>query len=44
MKFGLYLKQKGAINAEQLLAAIGHQQSKMPPIGQLASEALVVIR
>ncbi len=38
MKFGLYLKKKGAITAEQLVAALDHQHSRMPPVGQLAME------
>jgi len=38
MKFGLYLKKKGVINAEQLVAAIDYQHSKVPPVGQLAME------
>ncbi len=38
MKFGLYLKKKGAITADQLVAALDHQHSRMPPVGQLAME------
>jgi hypothetical protein len=38
MKFGLYLKTKGVINAEQLVAVIDYQHSKVPPVGQLAME------
>lgn len=38
MKFGLYLKKKGLITAEELVAAIEYQHSRMPPIGQLAME------
>jgi hypothetical protein len=38
MKFGLYLKKKGLITAEELVAAIDYQHSRMPPIGQLAME------
>jgi hypothetical protein len=38
MKFGLYLKNKGVISAEQLVAALGVQESKTVPLGQLAIE------
>jgi len=38
MKFGLYLKKKGLITAEELVTAIDYQHSRMPPIGQLAME------
>ena len=38
MKFGLYLKKKGVITAEELVAALDHQHSRMPPIGQVAME------
>jgi hypothetical protein len=38
MKFGLYLKKKRVITAEELVAAIDYQHSRMPPIGQLAME------
>jgi hypothetical protein len=38
MKFGLYLKNKGVISAEGLIAALEYQQSRMPPVGQLALE------
>jgi hypothetical protein len=38
MKFGLYLKSKGVISADQLVAALEVQQSKMVPLGQLAIE------
>lgn len=38
MKFGLYLKKKGIISAEELVAAIDYQHNRMPPIGQLAME------
>lgn len=38
MKFGLYLKKKGLITAEELVAAIEYQHNRMPPIGQLAME------
>ncbi len=42
MKFGLYLKKKGVINAEQLVAAIDYQHNRIPPIGQLAIEECVL--
>ena len=38
MKFGLYLKNKGVISAEGLVAALDYQQGRMPPVGQLAME------
>lgn len=38
MKFGLHLKKKGVITAEQLVAAIDYQHSREPPVGQLAME------
>jgi len=38
MKFGLYLKKKGVITAEVLVAALDYQHSRMPPVGQLAME------
>jgi hypothetical protein len=38
MKFGLYLKRKGVLSAEALVAALEFQQSRMPPVGQLAME------
>ena len=38
MKFGLYLKKKGVITAEELVSAFDYQQSRMPPVGQLAME------
>jgi hypothetical protein len=38
MKFGLYLKNKGVISADELVAALEVQQSKMVPVGQLAIE------
>jgi hypothetical protein len=38
MKFGLYLKNKGVITAEGLVAALEFQQGRMPPVGQLAME------
>jgi hypothetical protein len=38
MHFGLYLKNKGVIDAEQLVAAIEVQIEALVPIGQLALE------
>jgi hypothetical protein len=38
MKFGLYLKQKGILSADALVDALEYQQSRMPPVGQLAME------
>jgi hypothetical protein len=38
MKFALYIKSKGVISAEQLVAALEVQQERLPPIGQLAIE------
>ena len=38
MHFGLYLKKKGIISAEQLVAALEAQLATMPRIGQLALE------
>jgi hypothetical protein len=38
MHFGLYLKNKGIISAEQLVAALEVQTRKLVPIGQLALE------
>jgi hypothetical protein len=38
MHFGLYLKKKGTITAEQLVAALEEQMSLRVPIGQLALE------
>lgn len=38
MKFGLYLKRKGVLSADALVAALEFQQSRMPPVGQLAME------
>lgn len=37
-KFGLYLKKKDLITADELIAAIEDQHTQMPPIGQLAIE------
>lgn len=38
MHFGLYLKKKGIISAEQLVAALEVQLATLPRIGQLALE------
>jgi hypothetical protein len=38
MQFGLYLKNKGVISAEQLVDALEAQMKWMVPIGQLALE------
>jgi hypothetical protein len=38
MRFGLYLKGKGIVTADQLVAALEVQQAKKVPIGQLAIE------
>jgi hypothetical protein len=38
MHFGLYLKKKGIISAEQLVDALEEQTKKLVPIGQLALE------
>jgi hypothetical protein len=38
MHFGLYLKKKGIVTAEQLVAALEAQLATMPRIGQLALE------
>jgi hypothetical protein len=38
MHFGMYLKNKGAISAEQLVAALEVQMNTLVPIGQLALE------
>ncbi len=38
MKFGLYLRRTGVLSADALVAALEFQQSKMPPVGQLAME------
>jgi hypothetical protein len=38
MHFGIYLKNKGIITAEQLVAAIEVQLNRLTPIGQLALE------
>lgn len=38
MHFGLYLKKKGLVTAEQLVAALETQHDTLVPIGQLALE------
>jgi hypothetical protein len=38
MQFGLYLKKKGIVSAEQLVAALEAQQKQLVRIGQLAIE------
>jgi hypothetical protein len=38
MHFGMYLKKKGVITAEQLVSAIEVQMNTLVPIGQLALE------
>jgi hypothetical protein len=38
MHFGLYLKRKGVISAEELVTALEHQIQSLAPIGQLALE------
>jgi hypothetical protein len=42
MQFGLYLKTKGVITAEQLVAALEVQHKRLVPIGQLAMEECVL--
>jgi hypothetical protein len=42
MHFGLYLKKKGMISAEQLVAALEAQLATMPRIGQLALEEGII--
>ena len=42
MHFGLYLKNKGIISAEQLVAALETQLNTLPPIGQLALEEGII--
>src|SRR5215204_2617453 len=42
MQFGLYLKKKGVISAEQLVAALEAQLATLPRIGQLALEEGIV--
>ena len=42
MHFGLYLKSKGIISAEQLVAALETQLNTLTPIGQLALEEGII--
>lgn len=42
MHFGLYLKKKGIISAEQFVAALEAQLETLPPIGQLALEEGII--
>src|SRR3954470_22318611 len=42
MHFGLYLKKKGIISAEQLVDALESQLATMPRIGQLALEEGII--
>ena len=42
MHFGLYLKNKGIISAEQLVAALEMQLNTLTPIGQLALEEGII--
>jgi len=42
MHFGLYLKNKGIITAEQLVDALQVQMNKLVPIGQLALEESII--
>jgi hypothetical protein len=42
MHFGLYLKNKGIISAEQLVAALEAQLATLPRIGQLALEEGII--
>ena len=42
MHFGLYLKNKGIISAEQLVAALETQLNTLTPIGQLALEEGII--
>jgi hypothetical protein len=42
MRFGLYLKNKGVITADQLVAALEEQIGSLVPIGQLALEENVL--
>jgi hypothetical protein len=42
MQFSLYLKNKGVITAEQLVAALEQQLNSLVPIGQLAMEENVL--
>ena len=38
MKFGMFLYERGAISAEQLVAALKWQNENTPPLGQIALE------
>jgi hypothetical protein len=42
MHFGLYLKNKGIISADQLVEALEAQLETLPPIGQLAMEEGII--
>ena len=42
MHFGLYLKNKGIISAEQFVAALETQLATLPRIGQLALEEAII--
>jgi hypothetical protein len=42
MQFGLYLKNKGVISADQFVAALEEQLGSLVPIGQLALEENVL--
>ena len=42
MHFGLYLKNKGIISADQLVAALEAQLETLPRIGQLALEEGII--
>jgi hypothetical protein len=42
MHFGLYLKKKGVITADQFVAAVEAQLNSLPRIGQLAMEAGII--
>jgi hypothetical protein len=42
MHFGLYLKKKGIISAEQFVAALEAQLATLPRIGQLALEEAIL--
>jgi hypothetical protein len=42
MHFGLYLKNKGIISAEQLVAALETQLNTLTPLGQLALEEGII--
>jgi len=42
MQFGLYLKNKGVISADQLVSALEEQLGSLVPIGQLALEENVL--